>query len=130
MKTPRSFLAALAATVLFAGSALAADISGSWKWPMQGRGGNTTEAVGIFLLKDGVLSGTVTGRMGEAPIGDASFKEGAISFTVTREVNGEKIVMKYDGKLEGDTITGKLERPGFNEHDSAVIFEWKATRVK
>lgn len=129
MKALRCLLPAAFAATLLAGSALAADISGSWKWIMQGRSG-PTEAHGTLLLKEGVLTGTVTGRMGEAPIGDASLKDGLVSFTVTREFNGSKVVIKYDGKFEGDTITGTIERPGFNEHDAPVILEWKATRTK
>jgi hypothetical protein len=127
MKSTRSLLAALVAVTFLAGSALAADISGSWKWTMQGRNG-PVEAHGTLLLKDGVLTGSVTGRMGEAPIADATYKEGVVHFTVTREINGNKIVIKYDGKFAGDTITGTIERPGFNEQDAPVILEWKATR--
>lgn len=122
-KFAAAFLAASALTL----SAFAADITGSWKWTTQGRNG-PMENTAKFALKDGVLTGTVTGRMGDAPIGDASFKEGNIHFTVTREFNGNQIVIKYDGKLDGDTITGKVERPG-REGDSPVILEWKATRV-
>ncbi len=128
MKPLRPLFAALAASFLLAGSALAADISGQWKWMMQGRNGSI-EAHATLALKDGVLTGTVSGRMGDAPIGDASFKDGKVHFTVTREFNGNTIVIKYDGQLEGDTITGTIERPGFNEHDAPMILEWKATRA-
>jgi hypothetical protein len=128
MKPLRTLVAALAAAFVLTASAVAADISGNWKWMMQGRNG-PVEAHATLALKEGTLTGTVTGRMGEAPIGEASFKDNVVHFTVTREFNGNKIVIKYDGKLEGDTITGKIERPGFNEHDSAVILEWKATRA-
>lgn len=128
MKNLRTLLTAAFAATLLAGSALAADISGNWKWMMQGRNG-AVEAHGTLALKEGVLTGTVTGRMGEAPIGDASFKDGQVHFTVTREFNGNKVVIKYDGKFEGDTITGNIERPGFNEQDAPVILEWKATRA-
>ena len=128
MKLPRSLFAALTAAFLLTASALAADISGNWKWTTQGRNG-PMEAHATLTLKDGALTGTVSGRMGDAPIGDASYKDGMVHFTVTREFNGNKIVIKYDGKLEGDTITGKIERPGFNEQDAPVILEWKATRV-
>src|SRR6478736_1225107 len=109
-------------------AALAADIAGLWTWPMQGRNGTVTEVHATLLLKDGVLSGTVSGRMGDAPIGDASFHAGKVAFTVTREFDGNKIVIKYAGKLEGDTIVGKIERPAANEYDAPFIFDWKGTR--
>lgn len=125
MKSPRSFLAAAAFVLLTA--AHAADISGKWTWPMPGREG-TTEAVGVFAVRDGKLSGTVSGRMGEAPIGDASLSGDKVAFTVTREVRGAKIAIKYAGVLAGDAITGTIERPPANEHDAPVILEWKAVR--
>ncbi|HWA24255.1 MAG TPA: hypothetical protein VG734_01175 [Lacunisphaera sp.] len=123
-KLAAAFLAASALTL----SAFAADITGTWKWTTQGRNGNSVETTAKLALKDGALTGTVSGRMGDAPIGDASFKDGKVAFTVTREFNGNKIVIKYDGKLEGDTITGKVERPG-REGDSPLIQDWKATRA-
>ena len=96
---------------------------------MQGRNGSVTEVHATLLLKDGVLTGTVSGRMGEAPLGDASFHDGKVAFTVTREVDGNQVVIKYVGKLEGDTITGKIERPAANEYDAPFIFDWKGTRL-
>ena len=118
-----AFVAASALTV----SAFAADLTGSWKWTAQGRNG-PMEATAKLDLKDGVLTGTVAGRMGDAPIGDASFKDSQVAFTVTREFNGNKIVIKYEGKFEGDTITGTIERPG-RDGGAPTKTEWKATRA-
>ena len=36
-------------------------------------------------------------------------KDGKLSFTVTREFNGQTVTAKYNGKVEGDTIKGKME---------------------
>ncbi len=127
MKTLRALVTASLATFVLSAAAFAADISGNWKWTQQNRNG-PQEVHGTLALKDGVLTGTVTGRMGEAPIGEASFKDGHVHFTVTREVSDGKIVIKYDGKLEGDTITGTIERPG-RDGDAALILDWKATRT-
>ena len=92
-------------------AAFAADPTGVWKWSNQGRDGQTFESTLKLELKDGKLSGTITGRMGDTPISDASIKEDAIAFAVEREFNGNKFVMKYAGKLDGDTITGSVETP-------------------
>lgn len=105
-------------------------------------------------LKDGTLSGAVTsGRMGEAPISDASFKDDVVAFSLTRERNGNTFTAKYSGKLEGDTIVGTIElpawrgrpggpggegsppdaesRPGGPGGDGGPRkIEWNATRVK
>jgi hypothetical protein len=67
--------------------------------------------------------------MPDVVIGDASFKDGAVSFSVTREFNGNKIVVKYEGKLEGDTITGTSERPG-RDGGEPQKREWIAKREK
>ena len=48
----------------------------------------------------------------ETKIEDATVKDGKVSFTVTRERNGNKIVQKFSGKLEGDTLKLKIEREG------------------
>lgn len=127
MKNLAKFAAAFLAASTLTISAYASDLTGSWKWTAQGRNG-PMEATAKLDLKDGVLTGTVAGRMGDAPIGDASFKDGQIAFTVTREFNGNKFVIKYEGKFDGDTITGTIERPG-RDGGAPVKSEWKATRA-
>ena len=64
----------------------------------------------------------------DTAIADASIKDGAISFTVTTEFNGNKRVSKYTGKLDGDTIKGEIESPG--RDGAAQKREWSATRGK
>ena len=127
MKSLPKLIAAFVAASALTISAFAADLTGAWKWTAQGRNG-PMEATAKLDLKDGVLTGTVAGRMGDAPIGDASFKDGQVAFTVTREFNGNKLVIKYKGKFEGDTITGTIERPG-RDGGAPTKTEWKATRA-
>lgn len=137
MKSPLKFLAAFFAACFITVAAIAADASptGTWKWTQPGRGGNAgVERALILELKDGKLTGTLKGAtMGtfeipDAPIGDGSFKDGTVSFTVTTTFNDTKRVTKYEGKLEGDKITGSAEAPG---RDGAVQKrEWAPTRAK
>jgi hypothetical protein len=134
MKPLRHLLAAFAA-VLFAVSVFAADPTGTWKWSQPGRGDRPAiEQTLNLALKDGQLTGTLLGfesPMGKIPdtaIGDAVFKDDAISFTVTREFNGNKRVAKYEGKLAGDTITGSAERTGRDGNVQKSV--WTATRAK
>ena len=128
MKTLRTLAAAFLAASVLTVAAFAADLSGNWKWTAQGRNGPMEATAKLTLSKDGTLSGTVSGRMGDAPIGDASFKDGEIAFSVKREFNGTSFVIKYEGKLEGDTITGTIERPN-RDGGAPTKVEWKATRV-
>ena len=127
MKTKSKILAALAAIVMTTG-AFAADIAGNWKWTTQGQNG-AQESTAKFELKEGKLTGTVTSPRGEAAISAGSVKEGAVAFNIEREFNGNKMVIKYAGKLDGDAIKGTIERPGRDGGDPTKM-DWTATRVK
>ena len=79
-------------------------------------------------LEGDKLTGAIVRRDNqETPIEDAKYKDGEITFKVTRERQGQKFTTKYQGKLSGDTITGKSER----ERDGNVMStDWVAKRQK
>lgn len=138
MKTSFKLLAAIVTGLCFAASLFAADASlaGTWKWTVQGRqGGQGFEQSLKLDVKDGQVSGTLLGRQGgqfpvpDTPISDVSLKDGALKFTVTREFQGRTFTTKYEGKLEGDTLRGTFERPGFGGGEP-VKSEWLAKRQK
>jgi len=110
-----------------AGTARADDKSsptGTWKWSVT-MGDNTRE-VSLTLKMDGdKLTGSMPGRNNtDTKIDDgATFKDGEITFSVTRERNGTKTTTKYTGKLNGDTIKGKITREGQEDRD------WDAKRA-
>ncbi len=137
MKTRWKFLTLFFASLMLtlAAFAAAASPAGTWKWTAQGRrGGPGFEQTLKLDLKDGQLSGTVlggSGPMGEIPdvaISEASFKDGQVQFTVTREFNGRKFSSKYEGKIDGDTIKGTVERTGRDGELRKT--EWVANRAK
>lgn len=100
----------LVVLTLVAAGAFAADVSGKWTAQVPGREGQTVEQV--FNLKaDGAnLTGTVTaGQAGEAAIADGKVTGDAISFTMTREFNGNTMKWTYTGKVAGDEIQFKRE---------------------
>ena len=127
MKSSRSLFAALAAVSVFAVSAFAADLSGNWKWNSVTKSGGPSEVVAALVLKDGVLTGTVTGRQGPAEIADASLKGDLVTFTVTRSSGNMTVVFKYSGQLNGDTITGSIEKTTVGGA-APTKTDWKATR--
>ncbi|HZL87459.1 MAG TPA: hypothetical protein VFB96_03705 [Pirellulaceae bacterium] len=105
----------LAVTLCLASSVLAASAwgaenpTGVWKWTVE-RNGQTREASVTLFLDGDKLSGHVPGRNNTVtPIEDASYKDGEIAFSVTRERNGVKFTTKYSGKVTTDTINGKME---------------------
>jgi hypothetical protein len=137
MKSLRQFLAALVATSFLAVAAFAADASpaGTWKYTQAGRGGGPGVERSLTLdFKDGKLTGMVKGAtMGQfeipdTAIEDGAFKDGNVSFSVSREFNGTKFTTKFTGKLEGDKITGSTESPG--RDGASQKRDWVATRGK
>lgn len=94
--------------------------TGTWKWtPAAGGGGGKKGAPREMTLKlklDGdKLTGSMPGRGDtETQIEDGTFKNGEVSFKITRERNGTKTVTTYKGKVDGDTLKGTITR-GENE---------------
>jgi hypothetical protein len=90
------------------------DPTGTWKWEMD-FGGQKRE-VSLTLKLDGdKLTGSMPGRNNtETKIEEGTFKDGEVSFTVTRMMGDNKIVTKYKGKVDGDTLkmTAETERDG------------------
>jgi hypothetical protein len=105
-----------------------ADPSGTWKWSFTGRDNQTREATLKLKLEGDKLTGAMLGRDNqETAIEDASYKEGEVAFTVTREFNGQKFTRKYKGKVSGDTIKGKIE---FERDGQKQSNDWEAKREK
>ena len=134
MKFPRTVIAAVLSACFLAATAFAAEASpaGFWKWTVQGRQGTQGFEQRLKLdYHDGKLSGTMMGTRGQfsvpdTPIDNASFKDGRIKFSITREFNGAKFTTKYDGKLEADTIKGTFER--VLRSGEPMTSEWNAKR--
>jgi len=121
-----AMLAAIVCVVGFAG-VVQADPTGTWKWSTE-VGGQTRETTLKLKLEGDKLTGAVVGRNNqETAIEDGKFKDGEVSFKVTRERNGQKFTTKYSGKLSGDAIKGKTE----SERDGQVQSrDWEAKKAK
>jgi hypothetical protein len=101
--------------------------TGTWKWSVE-FGGQKRDMTLKLKLEGDKLTGSMPGRDNtENPIADASYKDGDLSFTVTRERNGNKFTTKYTGKVSGDTIKGKTESERNGEKQSR---DWEAKRDK
>lgn len=111
-----------------AATALAADPSGTWKWTAETPQGRSAESTLNLTLANNHLSGTIENRLGKVDIRDAQFTDDHISFTVVRKFRQREFKTAYIGKLEGDTITGKIETKG--RDDQPVSLPWNAQRVK
>lgn len=108
-----------------------ADPAGTWAWTMAGRNGGPERKMTLTLKVEGEkLTGKLSspGRDGQATetaIADGKVKGGDVSFSVTREFNGNKMVSKYSGKITGDALKGKIETDRNGETQSR---DWEAKR--
>lgn len=101
--------------------------TGTWKWSVTVND-NKRDVTLKLKLEGDKLTGTMPGRNNtETAIEDASFKDGEVAFSVTRERNGQKFTTKYKGKLDGDTIKGKAESERDGKSQSR---DWEAKREK
>jgi len=105
-------------------------VDGSWTWTTPGRNGGPDRKMTLKLKAEGdKVTGTLTspsrnGGTSDTKIEDGKLKGGDLSFTVTREFNGNKMVTKYSGKV-GSTIKGKVE---FERNGETQSRDWEAKR--
>jgi hypothetical protein len=105
-----------------------ADPSGTWKWTVTAQNGQTREMTLKLKLDGDKLTGAMLGRNNqETKIDDGKYKDGEISFSITRERMGQKFTTKYKGKLSKDTIKGKTEVERDGQTQSR---DWEAKRAK
>ncbi len=122
-----SFAAALALVALTSTSSAAADPNGNWKVAFTTPNGQEIELL-LTLKADGdKLTGKVTRNDRSTDITDGTFKNDEVSFNVVRERDGQKFTSKYQGKVEADSIKGKIE---VEFGGDSLSFDWGATREK
>jgi hypothetical protein len=101
------------------------DLTGNWKSSFTNQDGQVRESTFKFKAEGDKLTGTISGRNNDTAIDEGAIKGDEVSFKVTREFNGNKMVIKYTGKVSGDTITGKSESERDGEKRSR---DWIAKR--
>jgi len=107
--------------------AAAANPTGTWKWTVKFNEQSREMTLKLKLEGD-KLTGAMVGRDGqETPIQDAKYADGEVSFKVVRERSGQKMTLKYAGKVSDDTIKGKTE---FEREGQAQSRDWEAKRAK
>jgi len=97
---------------LFAVTASAADIDGTWKASTETPNG-TFETVFVFKVDGSTLTGTTTNQMmGEKPISEGKVDGDNVSFVVAANFNGNDVKLAYKGKVEGKEMKITLSLPG------------------
>jgi hypothetical protein len=90
------------------------DLTGTWKSSFTNQDGQVRESTFKLKAEGDKVTGTASGRNSDSAIENGKLKGDEVSFQVTREFNGNKMVINYTGKVSADTITGKssVERDG------------------
>jgi hypothetical protein len=101
--------------------------AGTWKWTVN-RNGQDREMTLKLKLDGDKLTGAMVGQDNqETAIEDAQYKDGEVSFKVTRERDGNKFTIKYKGKVSEDSLKGKTE---FDRDGQVQSRDWEAKRAK
>jgi hypothetical protein len=107
------------------------DPAGSWTWSVPARNGGADRTNNLTLKVEGdKLTGALAapgrdGQINTLTIADGKVTGDDVSFSVTREFNGNTMTSKYTGKLSGDTIKGKIE---FERNGEPQTRDWEAKR--
>ena len=101
------------------------NLNGNWKSSSTNQNGQARESTFKLKVEGDKVTGTVSGRNNDTAIEEGKIKGDEVSFQVTREFNGNKVVTKYTGKVSGDTITGKSES---QRDGQAQTRDWVAKR--
>ena len=109
-----------------------ADPTGTWTWSTPGlNGGPERKCILKLNLQGEQVTGRLSapgsgGQMSDLAISEGRLQDGEISFAVSREFQGNKITAKYNGKISGDSIKGKI---GTERNGQALSRDWEAKRV-
>jgi hypothetical protein len=107
--TIKTVLSALLAAIALSLAQLAAagDVSGTWIMDVQTSAGSGKPTF-ILIQKGGELTGTYKGQLGEAAVtGSVQGDEVVINYKILAQ--GTELQVKYAGKVEGNTMSGKVK---------------------
>jgi hypothetical protein len=107
--------------VLFAflTSALASDISGKWKGPLEGAG---VDMVFEFKCDGSHVTGTLEDAQGKPqPISKGTLDGDKLSLSVTTEWQGSPITLVMSGTVSGDTIKLAVQTEDGGWSSNAVV---------
>jgi hypothetical protein len=99
--------------------------SGNWNTALILGDGNRIEGT-LKLKQDGdKLTGVTVRNENETQILDGKIAGDEITFKVIRDRDGRKVTAKYKGKINGDTVKGKVESDWSGDWQT---LDWEGTR--
>ena len=106
----------------------AINVAGTWTWSVDA-GGNTVTHTAVLKQTGETLTGTFTDSYDNTTVNikEGKIHDGQVTLTVVRPFmdNGD-MTMHFTGKIQGNTITGKLE---FTIGDQPTDADWNAKRT-
>ena len=110
---------------LFAATALAADVTGTWKATAEGPNG-TMERTFVFKVDGNKVTGETTSSMfGKSTITDGKIDGDNLSFTIIVKFQDNEMKLNYKGKVSGKEIKFTVENPMGSQ-----TLEWLAKKVE
>jgi SAM-dependent methyltransferase len=88
-----------------------AKANGVWRWTLSTRSGDRDYTLRL-MQKFQEIRGTVLVNGREAPIAAARLVGDELSFTLGEDGDKEKVVMSFNGRIQGDDIAGSIEVRG------------------
>src|ERR1700710_2350697 len=104
----KSGVSALLAVAAFAVAqwANAADVTGTWIMAVETGAGSGAPTF-VLVQKGDALSGSYKGMLGEAPV-SGTVKGDDVTIEYKVEGQGQTLAVKYSGKTDGKTMSGKV----------------------
>jgi hypothetical protein len=122
-----SLFAACGLSLMAAEQATQPSLNGMWQWKFTMPDGGEVSPRVRFKTKDDHLSGTSRFRAGsETPLTNIVLKGNDVSFDVVRKYEGETVTTHYSGKLNGDSIKGRITSHAGGEEQT---YDWDAKRL-
>jgi hypothetical protein len=104
MKSHRVVLSVVLLIAFAAASSVAGDATGKWVAEFTSPDGQTRQSTFNFKVEGDVLTGTVSGRSGDATIEEGLVDGDSISFSVTRNWGQGDVKFHYAGTVQDDEI--------------------------
>lgn len=106
----------------------APDPSGTWTWTVTRPGGESFSPKLTIACRGDAVSGSSTGPRGEEmPIQDGRYKDGALTFRLSRDGDEGKFQARFSGKVSKEAITGTIV-VAFGGEERTM--PWEAHRAK
>ncbi len=103
-----------------------ADARGVWRWRMITSGGDRDYSLRLVQTFQ-KINGKLEGQVPESPIEEPRLSGDQISFTIVDETQGRKALIRFHGRISGDSIQGEAAVQGGPD---AGHYSWTAKRER